>query len=272
MLENFNGIGAKPEFDKHYDNFFRVLYKLEPKFGDEAKCGPYIYDCVKLLYAADHLEAADAVRMVVGASLLRVNQFLWYNVTGRSEQWSIVTYQLKSPLLFRKAMIPLVGKFHTAGGIDVKYFHDEKQGPKGLKIWDLIVAKAAKLKDKNINVERHLIEWYPTRMKHPKSALTPGRAGYGDEIYYWQALTLLRQFFYSCYMYNYHHRASDGGLEFYRLIGGKSLPPWRYPQPLPRQLRQGSSGPRHNRGGIEDGDAACRPQTTRRPFSIRSWP
>ncbi len=47
----------------------------------------------------------------------------------------------------------------------------------------------------------------------------PGRAVYGADIDLWQAIVIFRQFISSAYLSNFHHRACDGGLAFYRIIG-----------------------------------------------------
>lgn len=80
--------------------------------------------------------------------------------------------------------------------------------------------KAAELHDKKIRVERHLLEFYPSKMVHKEDEHTiPGRAVYASDIYLWQAITLFRQYIGSAFMSNYHHRAADGGLALYRSLG-----------------------------------------------------
>lgn len=83
--------------------------------------------------------------------------------------------------------------------------------------------KAAELKDKKLRIERLLMEYYPLKMHHPETASrVPGRDAYGNDIYLWQALTLVRQYFSSAMLSNMHHRASDGGTYFYQCVGAGS--------------------------------------------------
>jgi len=94
-------------------------------------------------------------------------------------------------------------------------------GDGGSKVWDLIVKKAHELKEKKLYIERHLLEYYPSRMVHKEDEgeFIPGRATYANDIYLWMALSLFRQYVSTAYLSNFHHGASDGGLSFYRTIG-----------------------------------------------------
>jgi hypothetical protein len=84
----------------------------------------------------------------------------------------------------------------------------------------LITTKAKELKDKKLTIERRLLDFFPPRIMHIEAETTvPGRNIYATDIYDWQALVLFRQYVASAYMSNYHHRANDGGIAFYRTIG-----------------------------------------------------
>jgi hypothetical protein len=222
MPLNVNGLDARPQFNKLYDNFFKCLYNIQPEFASKAndlESREYILDAHKLVEAATHLDAVSAVRASVEAKLLRLNSVLWKYLEPRPESWVHLAARLQSPLMFSEAIIHITGKFHLIGGIDENLLMDKegRHGELGRQIWDLIVKKARELKDKKLRIERRLIEYYPTRMLHKETDNSiPGRAIYSEDIYFWQALTLVRQFVASSIMGNFHHRASDAGIEFYR--------------------------------------------------------
>ncbi|CZS98101.1 uncharacterized protein RCO7_08869 [Rhynchosporium graminicola] len=221
-LPNYNGLGEQTGFDKLYDNLFRCMYSMEPIFTSAAyRLGSgTIYDANLLLQAATWLEAVPCVRLVIEANLLRLHQMLWKHNGEKPEGWIHVAATLQSPLIFREALIHLVGKFHLKNGIDERFLRKKAHGPMTEKIWALIVQKAQELKDKKLRVERVLLEFYPLRMVHNEDPETvPGRSIYTADIYLWQALTIFRQYISSSYLSNFHHKAKDGGLSFYRTLG-----------------------------------------------------
>ncbi|KAG4433388.1 hypothetical protein IFR05_011124 [Cadophora sp. M221] len=222
MISNMNGLGEEAGFNKIYDNFFRCLYNMEPKFmndGDKL-ARPLIYDATMLLQAATWLDAVPCVRLVVEANLLRLHQALWKHITDKPEGWIHIAARLESPLIFRECLIHLVGRYHLENGINEQFLCKKTHGPLTEKIWALIVQKAKELKDKKLRVERVLMEFFPIRMVHKEDTETiPGRAIYAADIYLWQALVVFRQFISSAFFSNFHHKAKDGGLAFYRTIG-----------------------------------------------------
>ena len=220
-MSNRNGLGESAEYNKLYDNFFRCVYNLEPNFADDDdQARPMIMDATNLLQAAVWLEAVPCVRLIIEANFLRLNQVLWKHIGDRPEGWIQVAARLQSPLMFRECLIHIVGKYHLENGVDRTFLNKRDHGPVAPKIWALIVQKAKELKDKKLRVERVLMEFYPDRMIHKEDPETiPGRAIYAADIYLWQALVVFRQFITSAFFSNFHHKAKDGGLSFYRTIG-----------------------------------------------------
>lgn len=225
MLENINGLGAEECYNKTYDNFFRCIYSLDPIFtndtGGDGEGKLYILDASKLLQAAVFLGSVHKVRVIIEAHLLRLNQLLWHHISNRPEGWVHLAVRLQSPLMFREAMLHIVGKFHLKDGVDEAMLKRAAFGDQGLKVWNLIVKKARELKELKLFTERHLLEYYPTCMVHKEDEgdIIPGRATYANDIYLWMALSLFRQYVSSAYLSNFHHRAEDGGLSFYRTLG-----------------------------------------------------
>ncbi|KAF8858788.1 hypothetical protein BDZ45DRAFT_590717 [Acephala macrosclerotiorum] len=219
---NINGLGDKVGYNKIYDNFFRCMYNLKPEvqLDDDPLARCYIIDCTGLLQAAEFLGAIPVIRVVVEAHLLRLNQVLWHHISEKAENWIHIAAKLHSPLMFRECTIHLVGKYHLKDGVNEDILRHPQHGELGQQVWELIELKAKELKDKKLHVERQLMEFYPYRMVHKEDTTTvPGRAIYANDIYFWQALSLCRQYYSSAFVANLHHRASDGGLAFYRTIG-----------------------------------------------------
>ncbi|KUJ09332.1 uncharacterized protein LY89DRAFT_598409 [Mollisia scopiformis] len=221
MPPNINGLGEKATYNEIYDNFFRCMYNLSPEFrqDDDPIARDYIIDCTALLQAADFLDAIPVIRVVVEAHLLRLNQILWHHISEKAENWIHIAAKLHSPLMFRECMIHLVGKYHLENGINQDMLRHSQHGELGAKIWQLIEFKAKELKDKKLKTERHLMEFFPARLAHKDDATSvPGRAIYANDIYFWQALALCRQYFASAFMNGCNYRGADGGLAFYRTV------------------------------------------------------
>lgn len=160
--------------------------QIKPDFTDDPndpEHRDYIQEAHTLVQAASYLEAIPAVRVAVEVNLLRLNTILWNHLCSRPESWVHTAALLQSPLIFREAMVHIVGRFHLKGAINEDYLQDNdgKHGALGKQIWDLIVRKAMELKDKKLRVERHLVEHYPPRMLHMESANSiPGRVIYSE--------------------------------------------------------------------------------------------
>ncbi|KAK0105430.1 hypothetical protein ONS96_004817 [Cadophora gregata f. sp. sojae] len=222
IMANHNGLGEAAGYNKLYDNFFRCVYNMEPNFtnDNDPQARVMIVDATTLLQAAVWIDAVPCVRLIIEANFLRLNQALWKHISDKPEGWIHVASRLQSPLMFRECLIHIVGKYHLKNGINRHFITKRAHGPLTPKIWALIVQKAKELKDKKLRVERVLMEFYPVRMIHKEDNETiPGRAIYAADIYLWQALVVFRQFITSAFFSNFHHKAKDGGLAFYRTLG-----------------------------------------------------
>jgi hypothetical protein len=223
--ENINGTDeGATTYNKTYDNFFRCIYNFEPNFAKENtnNGSDFVIDAISLLQAAESLGAAAAVRCTVEAQLLRLNKKLWIQIADDAEGWSDIAVRLQSPILFREAMVHIVGKFHMKNedGSDAVQKTFLGMQEHGEVILELAELKVRELYEKKLFVERRLLEYYPEAMVHVETPENiPGRDVYSSDIYLWQGLIIVRQYIGSAYMQKVHHRAHDGGTKFYRDIG-----------------------------------------------------
>ncbi|ESZ98385.1 hypothetical protein SBOR_1263 [Sclerotinia borealis F-4128] len=213
----YNGIGDVP-FEKTYDNLFKMMYSLTPDFTDDVEDGAngYITDCVSVLQAAEYLNALPSVRPFVESYLLRISQKFWVHVAKAPEAWSDIACSLQSAIIFRESIIHIAGGLEIPGQIKKSRFANTRFGKVCLETAE---RKALELREKKLEVERRLSQYYPERLiRRETPDKIPGRADYGSDIYYWQALIICRQFFQSAILANRHHRHEDGGVEFYRTV------------------------------------------------------
>ncbi len=178
-----------------------------------------ITDVTFLLNAAEHLGAGATVRFVIEASLLRLGQPIYKHIANNSVAWCNIALRLRSSTLFRAAMAHVVGRFDLTGrdGVDKNFLRGQHNGA---LLMEFAGKKAAQLRDEKLRIERLLMEYYPPEMQHVEAeGRTPNREVYSNDIYHWQALTLIRQYISSAMMSNFHHRAADGGAWFYQCLG-----------------------------------------------------
>ncbi|TGO68321.1 hypothetical protein BOTNAR_0026g00080 [Botryotinia narcissicola] len=214
----YNGIG-EVSFERTYDNLFRMLYSMPPNLTDDIDDGGanlYITDCVSILQAAAFIGSLPSVSTYIESYLLRINQKLWVHVAKAPEAWSDVAVRLQSAIIFRESIIHIAGGLELPGLINRSSFNSIEYGKICLQVAE---RKCRELRDKKIDVERRLLQYYPQRLiRRETPDKIPGRADYGSDIYYWQALTMCRQIFQSSIMANRHHRHEDGGVEFNRTV------------------------------------------------------
>ncbi|KAH6675036.1 hypothetical protein B0J14DRAFT_588773 [Halenospora varia] len=206
-----------PPFLQVYNNFFRIICGIEPKFTKDEKAEIFISEAVTLLLAGEQVSSVPAIRQVVETHFLRLGQTLWHHVCGRSEFWSYLAARLQSPIIFKDAMCHLIGRINTQDAINRQFM---SQNELRRQILDLADKKAKELKQEKLKVQRNLIEHWPARMFHMQDGYQiPNRAVYGSDIYLYQARALVQQYISSAYLNNLHHCAPDGGARFYRTIG-----------------------------------------------------
>lgn len=225
IAENFNGLGQEPEYVTHYSNWFASIYNVTEAltFPDRKKDHGFHYlgSIIKLLDVALLLESVPAVRMTIEASLLRLGQPLWIHVTGKAEQWAILAATLESPVIFREAIIHLVGSISCSGKAhDIMSHRTQFEKDVSNYVWELIRLKTQAHLDHKLEIERRCQEFFPPNLLHYSisTRAIPLRSVYADDIYGWQALVIWRQWFTSACSHNLHHRANDGGWALYNVI------------------------------------------------------
>lgn len=208
-------------FIKIYDNLFRLIYSKLPVLSavDEATGSrSRMSDLAAITHAAYRLDALQSVRHAVELHLLRLGQSLWQTISEAPETWAHLGIVLQSSAIYREAMCHLVGAMDIENMVDLGTID---RLPSASIIHKVIHEKRARLHELKMSIERRLIDFYPQAMLHPleEGKAVPIRSVYSDDIYLWQALVLARQWIMSCYLSNRHHKAADGGVEFYRKIG-----------------------------------------------------
>ncbi|KFY27990.1 hypothetical protein V493_03173 [Pseudogymnoascus sp. VKM F-4281 (FW-2241)] len=217
---NFAAVDAQgsTEYLHIYDNLFRCMCNIDPILfpGDEA----LVNDSLRLLQAAEPLKAVPCVRRDIETHLLRTGTYLWQRVLQDVEYWADIGIRLRSPVIFRESMIRIVGLWKIPSAINKQTLLNTANG---VTIFDVAEKKVQAQTIRKKEIEEQLRTLFPRAMLHPPSddpaAATPGRAYYANDVYYWQALTLVRQYVVKETMAGHGYAAGDGGSKFYNAIG-----------------------------------------------------
>ncbi|OBT80730.1 hypothetical protein VF21_00515 [Pseudogymnoascus sp. 05NY08] len=209
---------SSTEYLHTYDNLFRCMCNIDPILfpGDEA----LVNDSLRLLQAAESLKAVPCVRRDIETHLLRTGTYLWQRVLRDVEYWADIGVRLRSPVIFRESMIRIVGLWKVPSAINKQTL---KNTANGVMLYNIAENKVQEQTIRKIEIEECLRTFFPRAMLHPPSndpgAATPGRAFYANDVYYWQALTLVRQYIVKETMAGNGYAAEDGGSTFYTAIG-----------------------------------------------------
>ncbi|RFU32399.1 hypothetical protein B7463_g3903, partial [Scytalidium lignicola] len=109
---------ADPSCHSVLDNLFRCFYNLEPNLGWTQLCYVIIPNSLALLEVAEHLYAMEGVRLIIEKHLLCKEGDFWQNVYWKPECWASNAILMRSPAIFREAIIHLVGTFTAEDGVN----------------------------------------------------------------------------------------------------------------------------------------------------------
>lgn len=217
---NFNAVDLQNGTDylHIYDNLFRCMCNIDPILfpGDEA----LVNDSLRLLQAAEPLKAVPCVRRDIETHLLRTGAYLWQRVLRDVEYWADIGVRLRSPVIFRESMIRIVGLWNVPSAINKQTLLNTANG---MTLCAMADNKVKEQIIRKMEIEERLRTFFPRVMLHPPSndpaAATPGRAFYANDVYFWQALTLVRQYIVKETLAGHGYAAGDGGALFYTTIG-----------------------------------------------------
>lgn len=229
LFQNTNGLGGPPAWLKTYDNLFRALYSIEVEFSDES-LDEFLTDATCLLQAAENLGAEKSISRVLETHLLRAGQPFWHTVRDDPGKWTDVATRIESPVIYREAMIHLVGAWNMVpDSIDNPIDKEAIRSYKGGAIIEAaVLAKIKGQTEEKRCIEKSLVEHFPPAMIHQTVQVVnkagkavqkpPTRQNYAEDIYLWQALCLVRMYITTEIRHNGSFREIDGGASFFRSI------------------------------------------------------
>ncbi|KAG6321914.1 hypothetical protein E4U22_001036 [Claviceps purpurea] len=95
---------------RKYENLFRIFYNCRPMLENADVFGA-LRECDLLLMLADQYDALAVVRPCVEHHLLQFQSRLWVSVARHTECYFPFGYQARSKVIFKEALIHIVGKW-----------------------------------------------------------------------------------------------------------------------------------------------------------------
>ncbi|KAI9843285.1 MAG: hypothetical protein M1837_006500 [Sclerophora amabilis] len=211
LADIFNGRAEKVVY-KHYDNLFRAFYNLQLGL-DDSNIATALEDSMGLIDVARRLGSMSVVSESIDISLLRQGQVLFRSIASNAMAWSKLANRVKSPSMFREAVIHLVGQWQAIPETDRALLDVE--------VRDLCRRKYQQLDLQKQAIEIRILGHYSDSLQRLASA-NPGRNSYSNDIYGWMSVALFRHWFTQCICEGRGRGGQDGGAALYRQIGAGS--------------------------------------------------
>lgn len=203
-----NGKSAK-EIHGHYDQLFRAFYHIRPRF-DDSSLSTVLYDSVGLVDVAEAVGSIEAISETVDIALMRQGVILFQSIAVNPSSWSDLAFRIGSPVIFKEAIIHLVGQWlsmSTEGKFRLR-----------AEVANICERKFVELQSKKKAIEIRILSHYPAALKPPADT-RPNRPLYATDIYMWISLSLFRQWFGQAMCEERGRNGKDGGAHLYRQLG-----------------------------------------------------
>ena len=207
---------------QHYDNLFRVIYNEHINYGKNLH--KTLSTCMGIVAVGDDVGALKTVSRELEKVLLQFDKRLWAAIAYRPAYWANFAAKIQSAVLFKDAMVHLVGKW--------RLLEDDERAKLSEPIRKVCRAKVLDFQRQKQALEVRMLGYYSMSLRkndvqdNIKRGATgnPARSVYANDIYGWMALGFFRQWFSQVICEGNNFRAKDGGYRFYKALseGGGS--------------------------------------------------
>ena len=94
---------------ENYDNLFKVLYQEKLELGNDLQAA--LKTCLGIVSVANDLGALKSIGREIEHALLHYEESLWKSVAHHPVAWANFSHKIESVVIFKEAMIHLVGKW-----------------------------------------------------------------------------------------------------------------------------------------------------------------
>ena len=195
---------------KHYDNLFKAYYNLTPSINDQSMA-TVLQDCMGLVDVAEAMGSMTVISETVDIALLRQGDVLFRSIGANAAAWSALALRVRSPIIFREAVVHLVGQWRSLDDLARAKLHPD--------VRDLCQRKHDELDLVKQSIEVRILGHYSGSSQRLPSD-NPGRISYANDIYMWMATSLFRHWFSQSICEGRGRSAEDGGATLYRQIAG----------------------------------------------------
>ncbi|KAF2714406.1 hypothetical protein K504DRAFT_367530 [Pleomassaria siparia CBS 279.74] len=214
VVLNENG-RAPTHVCEYYESILYAFYNTEITIDDE-DMRDVLYNTEKMLNIAEYLGCVPLIAKTIDVALVKHGQLMFQSIAAQPVGWIKLGLRIKSELIFKEAMIHLVGNYNR-----LKKNPESTVALRGLPsaVRNLTNHYHQGLVKKARHLEVQLITAYPGHMMMPSDDLPIKREHYAKEILVWMALSFFRHWFGQKIIYEKGSNCDDGGFELYTTIG-----------------------------------------------------
>lgn len=195
---------------RHWKNLLGAFYGRLPEIN-ENNLQTVLQSCIGLIDITESIRASSAIRQSVDIALLRQGQILFRSIAASPIEWGNLAIRIHSPPIFRDAVIHLVGKWNQ--------FTEEDRRRLTGNLRELCEKKHKELQTRKKAIEIGILGHYPQSLYRRAGKDNISRTAYSNDIYWWMAISIYRQWFCQAVSEGRNRVAPDGGAAFYRSIG-----------------------------------------------------
>lgn len=194
---------------KHWQNLLGAFYGRLPDMNAN-NLQTVLQSSIGLIDIAESIRASSAIRQSVDIALLRQGQILFRSIAASPIEWGNLAIRIHSPSIFRGAVIHLVGKWNQ--------FTEEDRKRLTGNLREVCEKKHRELQARKKAIEIRILGHYPRSLYRRAGKDNVSRVAYSNDIYWWMAISIYRQWFCQAVSEGRNCVDPDGGAAFYRAI------------------------------------------------------
>jgi hypothetical protein len=214
MVLNENGRIPTQAF-KYYESILYAFYGKEIQVDDDDMRSA-LADALAMLDIAEYLGCTSLISKPIDVALIKHGQTMYQAISAAPVSWLELGLRIKSELIFKEALIHLVGNFAKI-----------KNDPEGIARVNTLPYQVRKLIEHHHEhlvarakrLESTLVCAYPSGLMIPCDDLPIKREQYAKDVLVWMALCFFRHWLAQQIVSEKGSLALDGGFKLYTEIG-----------------------------------------------------
>ncbi|KAF2793979.1 hypothetical protein K505DRAFT_243134 [Melanomma pulvis-pyrius CBS 109.77] len=214
MVLNENGRVPTKVFE-YYESIFYAFYNNEININDDDMRGA-LEDAGEMITIAEYLGCVPLISKPIDVALAKHGQTMYQAIATIPVGWMRLGLQIKSELIFKEALIHLVGNWNRIKN-DPEMMSRVRDLP--FNVRKLVEEHHEMLVHKSKRLEQALVTAYPGGMLEPSKWHPIKRDEYARDVLVWMALSFYRHWLAQRIVLEQGSTAEDGGFKLYSQIG-----------------------------------------------------